>query len=258
MSEGPMRLQKFLSRAGVASRRAAERLIDEGRVRVAGRPVTEQGTRVRPEEIVEVDGRRVRLSPLRWIALHKPPGVISSRHDPGGRRTVYDLLPEGPLRELFHVGRLDYMSEGLLLLTNAGDLASRLMHPSSEVAKRYEIVVAAPAPPRLVERLREGVVLEDGRAAADAATLAPGPSAAERTLLLTLHEGRNREIRRLLEALGVEIHRLRRVAVGPVELGPLPPEAWRDLTEEEVEALRGAAERSPEKSSRHEESREGD
>lgn len=236
-----MRLQKFLSRAGVASRRAGERLIREGRVRVDGRVVTELGTRVDPESsVVEVDGRRVRLSRPRWIAVHKPPGVLSSRGDPRGRPTLYDLLP-AEHHELFHVGRLDYMSEGLVLLTNQGDLANRLLHPSSEVPRRYEVTVAEPVPRDVVPRLLEGVELEDGPAAADAAASLPASDPGERLLLITLHEGRNREVRRILSVLGMTIHHLRRVAFGPVELGELEPGAWRELRSEEVERLGGAA-----------------
>jgi 23S rRNA pseudouridine2605 synthase len=241
-----MRLQKFLSRAGVSSRRAGERLIREGRVRVDGQVVTELGTRVDPEtSVVEVDGERVRLSPPRWIALHKPPGVLCSRGDPEGRRTIYDLLPEGPARELFYVGRLDYLSEGLVLLTNEGDVAHRLLHPSGGTRRRYEVVVAEPVPGDLARRLLEGVELEDGLAAADSATLLPGGQPGEgkreRRLLMTLTEGRNREVRRMLSVLGVTIHTLRRVAMGPIELGALRPGGWRDLEDDEMARLREAA-----------------
>lgn len=236
-----MRLQKFLSRAGVASRRASEDLIRQGRVRVDGEVVTELGSRVEPETSrVEVDGRRVVLSPLRWIALHKPVGVLTSRGDPRGRRTVYDLLPEEEA-ELFHVGRLDYMSEGLLLFTNEGDVANRLLHPSRRVPRRYEITVDEPVARDLAARLLEGVRLEDGRAAASAATVLPATVEGERRLLLTLREGRNREIRRMLGALDVTILRLVRTAYGPVELGDLPTGRHRELGSAEVEALRAAA-----------------
>ncbi len=235
-----MRLQKFLSRAGVASRRAGERLIEAGRVRVDGKVVTELGTRVDPaESVVEVDGRRVRLSPPRWIALHKPIGHLSSRGDPRGRPTIYDLLPEDA-RELFHVGRLDFMSEGLVLLTNQGDLANRLLHPSGGVDRRYEVTVSEPVPPDLARRLLAGVPLEDGPAAASAAALLPREREGERRLLLTLREGRNREIRRMLDALDAEIRRLVRIAFGPVELDDLGPGAWRELSDQEVSALRRA------------------
>lgn len=243
MAEG-IRLQKYLRRAGVASRRASEDLIRQGRVTVDGRTVTELGTRV-PDPAsgesvrVEVDGEVVEPQPARWVALNKPPGVITSRDDPQGRRTVYDLLPEGPVRDLFHVGRLDYMSEGLLLLTNEGDVAHGLLHPSREVEKRYEVGLAAPVPEGIERRVLDGVELEDGRAAANAAARLPAEEGA--VLLLTLHEGRNREIRRMMEELGAGIRYLRRLSFGPVELGDLAPGAWRELEEDVVAALREAA-----------------
>jgi len=237
----PVRLQKFLARAGVASRRASEEIIREGRVRVDGQVVTEMGTRVDPERsVVEVDGQRVERQPARWVAVHKPPGVLCTRDDPRGRRTVYDLLPRGPLQDLFHVGRLDYMSEGLLLLTNEGDVAHRLLHPSSETEKRYEVRILPPVPPSLGRRLLSGVELSDGPAAADAASVMPDPEGEGAVVLLTLHEGRNREIRRIMEALDVEIRSLRRLSFGPVELGGLEPGKWRELEDTEVEALRAA------------------
>ena len=243
MAEG-VRLQKYLRRAGVASRRASEDLIRQGRVKVDGRTVTELGATV-PDPAsgesvrVEVDGEVVEPQPPRWVALNKPPRVITSRDDPQGRRTVYDLLPEGPVRDLFHVGRLDYMSEGLLLLTNEGDVAHGLLHPSREVEKRYEVGLAAPVPEGVERRVLDGVELEDGRAAANAAARLPAEEGA--VLLLTLHEGRNREIRRMMEELGVGIRYLRRLSFGPVELGDLAPGAWRELEEDEVAALREAA-----------------
>ena len=234
-----MRLPKFLSRAGVASRRASEELIAAGRVRVDGDVASRPSLKVDPEaSVVEVDGERVELSPPLWIALNKPVGCVVSRSDPGGRRTVYDLLPEGRPQELFHVGRLDFMSEGLLLLTNQGDVAHRLTHPRWEVEKRYEVGVDRSVDRRFVRRLLEGVELEDGPARADAASLLPPADDGPAVLLLTLHEGRNREIRRMLDALGVSVHYLRRLAVGPVELGELAPGEWRELPPPDRRALR--------------------
>ena len=239
----PVRLQKLLARAGVASRRASEELIRAGRVEVDGETVTELGTKVVPDRVeVAVDGEVVERRPARWVALHKPPRCLCTRDDPRGRRTVYDLLPDGPLQDLFHVGRLDYMSEGLLLLSNEGDVAHGVLHPSAEVARRYEVELVAGVPRHLAERLLAGVGLEDGPAAADAAALLPaGPEEAGPTLLLTLREGRNREIRRMLEALDVDVRRLRRLAFGPVELGELEAGGWRDLSEDEVHSLRAIA-----------------
>lgn len=240
MGEG-VRLQKYLRRAGVASRRASEELIRQGRVTVDGRTVTELGTRVSPSDSprVAVDGEVVEPQPARWVALHKPPEVITSREDPQGRRTVYDLLPRGPVRDLFHVGRLDYMSEGLLLLTNEGDVAHRLLHPGREVSKRYEVGLTPPVPDGIERRALDGVELEDGPASADAAARLPAEEGA--VLLLTLHEGRNREIRRMMDRLGAKIRYLRRLSFGPVELGDLAAGRWRELAEREVGALREAA-----------------
>ena len=233
-----VRLQKFLARAGVASRRASEELIEAGRVAVDGVTVDTLGARVDPDaSVVTVDGERVERQPARWIALHKPPGYLCTRDDPRGRSTVYELLP-GRLHDLFHVGRLDYMSEGLLLLTNEGDAAHRLLHPSSGTLKRYEVGLVAPAPERLAERLLEGVELEDGPASADAAALLPGSDGEGPQLLLTLHEGRNREIRRMLDEVGARIRYLRRLAFGPVGLGDLPEGEWRELDRSEVASLR--------------------
>lgn len=236
-----MRLQKFLSRAGVASRRDSEELIVAGRVRVDGTVVTELGSRVEPgSSVVEVDGERVEPASPRWVALNKPPAVLTSRGDPEGRTTIYDLLPDGPVQDLFHVGRLDYMSEGLLLLTNQGDVAHGLLHPSREISKRYEVGLADAAGSDLPRRLLEGVKLEDGPARADAASLLPDGREGS-VLLITLHEGRNREIRRMLDLLGARIRYLRRLSVGPVELRELEPGAWRDLDPAEVRGLREAA-----------------
>lgn len=237
MVEG-VRLQKYLARAGVASRRASETLIAEGRVRVDGQVVREPGTRVDPEaSVVEVDGRRVRPRPPEWVALHKPPGCLCTRRDPQGRPTVYSLLPAG-LHHLFHVGRLDYMSEGLLLLTNVGGAAHRLLHPSAGTTKEYEVTVAEPVPEDVVERLLAGVEIGDGPARVESAAV-DRVGGGECRLRLTLREGRNREIRRLMEALGLEVHRLCRVAIGPLRLGDLPPGAWRRLEAGEVDRLLG-------------------
>ncbi|MGH7539646.1 MAG: pseudouridine synthase [Gemmatimonadota bacterium] len=236
-----MRLQRFLSRAGVASRRKSERLIEAGRVRVDGEVVTRLGSRVDPSsQTIEVDGREIRLSPLVWLAFHKPPRVLCTRSDPQGRPTMYDRLPDDA-RELFHVGRLDYMSEGLILLTNEGEAAHALLHPSREVARRYRITLVGPVSDDLPARLEAGVPLSDGPAAADRARFLQSAAPDAPILEVVLHEGRNRELRRMMKALDVRIRRLRRVAHGPIELGALPPGAHRRLGEREVEALRAAA-----------------
>ena len=237
-----MRLQKFLAGAGVASRRASEQLITSGRVRVDGRVVTALGTRVEPESArVEVDGRRVELKPVRWVALHKPPGYGCTRRDPAGRPTVYELLPPDA-HHLPHVGRLDFMSEGLILLSNEGDLAHRLLHPSAEVARTYVVELVGPAAADLPARLEAGVALSDGPARARRARWIRrhgGTRAA--TVEIVLAEGRNREIRRMLARFEVPIRRLRRTSFGPIELGSLAPGASRDLSIGERAALERAA-----------------
>jgi 23S rRNA pseudouridine2605 synthase len=239
-----VRLQKFLSRAGVASRRRSERLIEAGRVRVDGELVTELGVRVDPaSSVVEVDGRRVELTPILWIALHKPPAYLCSRGDPRGRPTVYDLLPQEQRGRLFHVGRLDFMSEGLLLLCNEGDVANQLLHPSGEMQRRYVVTVAEPVPADLVRRLEDGVPLEGGAARVARATMLTPAKDGEQRLLILLREGRNRHIRRMLQTIGVRISSLQRVAFGPVELGDLRPGEHRVLTPSEVERLRAFAKR---------------
>ena len=237
----PVRMHKFLSRAGVASRRASETLIEAGRVAVDGRVVTEMGTKVDPEaSVVEVDGERVRIADPEWVLLHKPPLVVSTRRDPRGRRTVYDLL--APEHEgLVHVGRLDTMSEGLLLFTNQGDVARDLLHPSREVPRRYEVMVDPPLPKDLRTRLEAGIELEDGPARAERVRVRKTPDGSRLILELTLREGRNREIRRMMKALNVRIRRLRRVSFGPVELGSLPSGGWRRLEREEIAALETTA-----------------
>jgi pseudouridine synthase len=236
-----MRLQKYLSRAGVASRREGERLIEDGRVTIDGAVVTELGTRVVPgEQEVRVDGRPAELSPERWILMYKPVDTITSRSDEFGRRTVYSLLPE-ELHELFHVGRLDRMTEGLLILTNAGDAAHRLLHPSWEVPRRYRVEVDGEVGEQIVRRLEVGVELEDGPATAEEVRVAPTNDG--HLLELTLREGRKREVRRLMAALGLEVRRLTRLSFGPIELGDeLEPGEWRDLTAGEIRALRAAVE----------------
>lgn len=233
-----MRLQKYLARAGVASRRASEDLIRAGRVKVDGQVVVVQGVQVDPaNSVVEVDGRRVELAPTRWVMLHKPPGYLCTRSDPSGRPTVYDLLAPDDQR-LFHVGRLDYMSEGLLLLANEGDVAAELLHPRSRVTRRYEVTVALPVPDDLEDRLLKGVELDDGVARIESFRRLPGGRRDQSVLQLVLREGRNREIRRLMDAVGLTVHALKRVAFGPLELGGLPRGAWRVLEDHEVARLR--------------------
>ncbi|WP_234508461.1 MULTISPECIES: pseudouridine synthase [Thermus] len=224
-----MRLQAFLARAGVASRRKAEALIQQGLVRVNGE-VARLGQKVGPEDLVEVAGRRVALPERVVLALHKPKGYATTRFDPHAEKTVYELLPEIP--GLHPVGRLDRDSEGLLLFTNDGELTFRLTHPRHGVKKVYRVWTERGTLPEAVcRRLLKGVLLEDGPAKALACRPAPGGA------LLTLGEGRKREVRRMLKAVGYPVRRLLRVQVGPIRLGDLPPGKWRRLSPEEEKAL---------------------
>ena len=231
-----MRLAKHLAHAGVASRRAAERLIAQGRVTVAGEVVRDPARDVDGTVEVTVDGERVATSDQHVVyAVNKPAGVVSTARDPGGRPTVVDMV-RGPGR-LYPVGRLDAPTTGLILLTDDGDLAYRLTHPSFEVSKTYVAVVrGAPVSERALRQLREGIELEDGLTApASARRLAPD------TIELTIHEGRKRQVRRMCEAIGHPAESLRRVAFGPLRLGELPLGAHRRLTLAEVERLRQAS-----------------
>jgi 23S rRNA pseudouridine2605 synthase len=239
--ERGMRLQKFLSRAGVASRREAESLMAQGRVQVNGRAAMTPGIRVDPDrDRVEVDGRPVRLRAPRWILLNKPRGVLTTRRDVRGRPTVYGLLPPGA-RGLRYVGRLDRDTEGLLLFTNEGDVAHRLLHPSSEVDREYRARVRGVPGPETLARLRKGVDLEDGPARARVAEVLRAVGKGDAVVTLVLREGRKREVRRLLDAVGHPVRRLRRVRFGSLPLGSLGAGQWRELTKEEVQALRKEA-----------------
>lgn len=233
----PVRIQKFLSRAGVASRRGAEELMVQGRVRVNGRVVTELGSRIVPgRDRVEVDGRPVEVAPFRWILFHKPSGTLTTADDPRGRRTVYDVLPDEH-RGLAYVGRLDMDTEGLLLLSNEGDAVHGLLHPSSEVEREYRVGVEGEPTRAALGRLTAGVDLEDGPARAEAAGVVERePEGA--VLEVVLLEGRKREVRRLCDAIGHPVRWLRRVRFGPIRLGSLPRGRWRELTPDEVRAIR--------------------
>jgi 23S rRNA pseudouridine2605 synthase len=234
-----VRVQKVLSQAGVASRREAESAMLAGRVRVNGRVVTELGTRVDPAaDRVELDGRVVRAERPRWILFHKPAGILTSRGDARGRRTIYDVLPR-ETHGLHYVGRLDKETAGLLLLTNDGDAANRLLHPSGEVEREYLAGVRGEPDQKTLRALTTGVELEDGRArAASARVVRREPEGT--VLSVVLLEGRKREVRRLLEAVGHGVRWLRRVRFGPQRLGELAPGAWRELTPQEVRRLEQA------------------
>lgn len=199
----------------------------------------ELGTRVAPGAVVEVDGERVEVVELRWVAFHKPPGLLTTRSDPHGGPTVYDALPE-ELRSLRYVGRLDKPTEGLLLLSNEGSVIHALLHPSRQVEREYRVTVKGIPGPEALERLRGGVQLEDGVAVARRASVV-SRGAQEAVVALVLTEGRKREVRRMMEAIGHAVRRLVRTRFGPIELGALPVGRWRTLSEAEVDALRAAA-----------------
>ena len=240
------RLQKVLAHAGVASRRACEQLIADGRVSVDGITVTEAGVRVDPlTQEIRVDGSRILTNPeLITLMLHKPAGVVTTMEDPEGRPTVAqygrDYLTEHPelpdsLR-LVHVGRLDTETEGLLLLSNDGELSHRLMHPSFEIAKTYVAIVEGQVEPWVPRKLRRGIELEDGEAKADRVTVKDsGPRGS--IVEITLHSGKNRIVRRMLDAVGHPVTRLARTRLGLLRLGNLRPGQTRPLSGEEIAAL---------------------
>jgi 23S rRNA pseudouridine2605 synthase len=235
-----VRLQKLLAAAGVGSRRVCEDLISQGRVEVDGQVVTELGVRIRPTQVVHVDGERVQLDESRvYLAFNKPLGVVTSMSDELGRVDIGDFVANRKER-LFHVGRLDADTEGLLILTNDGDLAHRLQHPRYGVLKTYLAHVPGPLPRDLGRRLREGVELEDGPVAVDSFRVLdsqPGKALVE----VVLHEGRKHVVRRLLAEVGHPVISLVRTQVGPVRLGDTRPGRWRALSGAEVAALYKAA-----------------
>jgi 23S rRNA pseudouridine2605 synthase len=236
--DGGERLQKVLARAGLGSRRACEELIDEGRVRVNGEVAT-LGRRVDPEhDRVTVDGVTLPVRPgLVYYLLNKPAKVVTTAHDPQGRATVVDLVPDEP--RVFPVGRLDWDTEGLLLLTNDGELAHGLTHPSRGVPKTYLAEVAGVPGKAALRRLRDGVDLEDGRTAPARARLTQTtPTGA--ALELVIHEGRNRQVRRMCEAVGHPVRRLVRTRFGPLRDHSLAPGEWRPLKPAEIQALYAA------------------
>ena len=237
---GGVRLQKVLAEAGIGSRRHCEELIGAGRVEVDGQTVRRFGARVDPEhQVIKVDGKRIPAKPgLVYLAFNKPPKVLTAMSDDRGRQTVTDYLGDRSER-LFHIGRLDYDTEGLMLLTNDGELAHRLAHPSFEVAKTYLAEVTGPVPKDLGRRLQAGIELDDGIATADRFRVID--RSGNRTLVeITLHEGRKHIVRRMLAATGHPVSRLVRTDVGPIRLGNLKPGASRDLTTREIGDLYAA------------------
>ena len=237
---GGIRLQKVLAAAGVGSRRHCEEMIGAGRVEVDGEIVRRFGARVDPQtQVIRVDGRRIPArEDLVYLALNKPAGVLTSMSDPRGRPTIADYLGDR-MERLFHVGRLDYDTEGLMLLTNDGELAHRLAHPSYGVLKTYLADVAGPLTRDLGRRLMTGIELDDGLATADRFRVVE--RAGQRALVeITLHEGRKHIVRRMLAGAGHPVSRLVRTQVGPVALGPLKPGTTRRLTTREIGELYAA------------------
>jgi 23S rRNA pseudouridine2605 synthase len=238
VTDGGVRLQKVLAAAGVGSRRACEALIAAGRVEVDGQPVRTMGLRVDPERsVIKVDGMRIATaeSGLVYLALNKPAGVVSTMTDPQGRPNLGDYV-SGRRERLFHVGRLDADTEGLILLTNDGELAHRLTHPSYQVPKTYLAEVVGPIGRDVGKRLRAGIELDDGRVAVDSFR-AVDRSGARVMVEVILHEGRKHVVRRLLAAVGHPVERLVRIQIGPVKLGDLRVGKTRALTRNEVGRL---------------------
>jgi pseudouridine synthase len=240
---GVLRLNKYLSQTGTASRRAADELIRQGRVVVNGRVVTELGTKIDPAtDQIQVDGRKVRSAPeIRHLLLYKPRGVVSTRSDPQRRTTVADLVARAGIAGYFYpVGRLDYDTEGLLLITNDGEFAQAVSHPRSELERTYEARVAGVPDERDLERLRRGVTIEGRRTLPAKVRLLRVVStrAGDQAVLeLTIREGRNRQVRRMCDAIAHPVEELRRTRIGPITARGLRPGQLRDLTPAELAAL---------------------
>ena len=229
----PERIQKILSSAGVASRRKSEELIRTGRVQVNGKPAA-LGDRAEPGvDLITVDGEPVAEQTKRYLALNKPSGYVTTVTDTHGRGTVVDLV-DVPER-VYPVGRLDLHTSGLLLLTSDGDFAERVTHPRNEIEKTYIARVARPLGASAIQKLRSGIELEDGPIRPEKVRVI---SDDRRTVEMTIHEGRNRIVRRVLEAVGARVVKLERTRIGPVVLGDLPSGGWRELTQAEIEGLR--------------------
>jgi 23S rRNA pseudouridine2605 synthase len=242
-----VRLQKILSLAGVASRRAAETLITQGRVEVNGHVVSTLGSKADPAtDVNKVDGRRLKFdADRRYLLMYKPRGVVSTRIDPQKRTTVVDLVARAGIRGYFYpVGRLDYDSEGLIILTNDGDFAEHVAHPRYEVDRTYEALVEGIPDERDLERLRRGVIIAGGRTepaevrVIHTSETKRGP---QTTIVVRLHEGRNRQIRRMCDTIAHPIARLKRVRIGSLGIGDLRPGDFRDLSPAEIRKLAGGA-----------------
>ncbi|MCD0461234.1 pseudouridine synthase [Roseiconus lacunae] len=249
----PQRLQRLLAAAGYGSRRQCEALIEEGRVEVDGETVVELGTNVDPKQNrVRVDGVELRQQKLVYYAVNKPTGFLSTNADPRGRQRVIDLVPKS--ERVFPVGRLDQSSQGLMLLTNDGDLAQQLAHPKYGVRKVYRVTVAGKIDPETMKNMRKGIYISDGFVRVEGARILKARGRATE-LEITLREGKNREIRRILARLGHKVQVLRRIAIGPLRLGDLPVGAYRPLSREEVARLQRAIEHSRQEVDEFEEQR---
>ena len=234
-----MRLNRYLAATGVGSRRDCDELIAAGRVTINGKVCTYFSAQPDPDDHVKVDGKLVRAAPPLTIMLRKPAGFVSTRKDPHSRDTVFDLLPQ-KFSRLFNVGRLDAQTEGLLLLTNDGELAQRLTHPRYKIEKEYEVTLDRPWDPVLVPRLLRGIFLDGQRA--QITQLRPVTPA---KLRVVLRQGVNRQIRRMFEAVGYRVKHLVRIRIGRLRLGDLPRGHWRALTKRELESLEGRTPASP-------------
>jgi pseudouridine synthase len=234
-----LRLQKFLSDAGVASRRAGEKFILEGRVEVNGHIVRQLGIKVDPlHDKIRVDGKPVHIKRKIYVALNKPKGCVCSRKDEFERPTIYELLPKEWANMLYSVGRLDYDTEGLIFLTNDGQFALRLTHPRYEVTKKYVATVDGRVEPQMLQLFTRGVFHEGEKLKAKRAHLVSATKSVS-VAELELTEGKNREVRRMFESQGATVKRLQRVQIGKIKLGELKPGKWRTLTEPEINSLLG-------------------
>ena len=233
-----MRLHKYLALCGIASRRASEKMIADGRVRVNGITVTEMGIQVDENtDIVDVDGSPVTIQEEKhYIAYNKPIGEVTTVSDPEGRATVMDKFRDYPVR-LYPVGRLDYDSEGLLILTNDGDMMNRALHPSREVSKVYLTKVSNQVTDEEIAALRRGVII-DGKITSPASVRLIRRETFDTVHLISIHEGRNRQVRKMISVIGHQVVSLKRVEFGPVSLGPLPSGQWRRLTDNEIKRLK--------------------
>ena len=231
-----VRLQKYLAEAGVASRRASEQIIQEGRVTVNGEVIRELGTKIQPgKDKIAVDGQSVKAKRKLYLAVNKPSGYVCTKRDPEGRKTLGDLIPK-EWTALYSVGRLDRDSEGLIFLTNDGDFALKLTHPRYGARKTYYATVEGRVEPVVLQKFKEGVT-DAGDLLKAQNTRLVSANNTRSVVEVILAEGKNREIRRLFEAVGLKVLRLKRVQIGPIKLGELPAGKWRTLTEPEIKSL---------------------